>query len=234
MIPLRSAAEDGVTTTVRHGFGRRWFVALSVIAWAMLAAMSPSALAQTEVPSATPPLNPAAGTPGQPCYNGKLTIADLESADDTIADGIEAMTKLATAWQSDARLYSLRLGCPLLSSGLQWNGTFFSETAQAFYTTDTAAVEAAEDDPDSIPTLDATQVSFRDVYRSLLRAGFGGDLTITASGGVTVQMSTDSHPFGPSSAPKGVIYVHVAIFDRNEVKDVWISAVDGTVYRYEL
>ncbi len=183
---------------------------------------------------ATPPANPAAGDASRPCYNGLLRIRDLETADDSLAAGMAAADAQAKAWQSDARLYSIRLGCPLLEAGYQWNGTYFSPTAQNFYHTDTGEIQAAEDDPNTLPTLDLRSVSFRQIYRSLLRAGFDGDLLITASGGVTIRESTDTQPFGPANAPRKVVYAHLAIEDRNEVKDIWIDVANGTVYRYEL
>ncbi len=190
--------------------------------------------AQSTETVGTPVGNPAAGDVNQPCFNGLLRIRDLEKADDTLSKGMTAANALAKAWQEDARLYSLRLGCPLLESGYQWNGTYFSETAQAFFRTDTSEIQAAEDDPSSIPTLDLHSVSFRQIYRSLLRAGYTGDLMITASGGVTVRVSTDTQPFGPANAPKNTVYAHLAIEDRNEVKDIWIDVTNGTVYRYEI
>jgi len=182
----------------------------------------------------TPSANPVGTSSAEPCFDGLLRIRDLERADETLFQGMADAERQARAWQSDARLYRLRLGCPLLESGYQWNGTFFSETAQAFYRTDTGEIQAAEDDPESIPTLDLSVLSFRQVYRSLLRAGFNGDLTITASGGVTVRESTDAQPFGPQNAPRNTIYVHLAIEDRNEIKDIWVDVATGTVYRYEM
>ncbi|HEU0163717.1 MAG TPA: hypothetical protein VFQ54_01660 [Thermomicrobiales bacterium] len=215
-------------------YGRRIVTILAIVAIAILPQLT-AAQSDGNDPDATPPVNPSAGDATKPCFNGLLRVRDLEQADATLVAGMaDAEKKAKASFQPDVRLYSLRLGCPLLASGLQWNGTYFSETAQAYYSTDTGEVQAAEDLPNTIPTLDITKLSFRDVYRSLLRAGFGGDLMITASGGVTVKESTDTQPFGPPNAPKNVVYVHLAIEDRNEVKDIWVDATNGTVYRYEL
>ena len=201
----------------------------------VLAGTAPGAArAMQEETGGTPSANPVGTSSAEPCFDGLLRIRDLERADETLFQGMADAERQARAWQSDARLYRLRLGCPLLESGYQWNGTFFSETAQAFYRTDTGEIQAAEDDPESIPTLDLSVLSFRQVYRSLLRAGFNGDLTITASGGVTVRESTDAQPFGPQNAPRNTIYVHLAIEDRNEIKDIWVDVATGTVYRYEM
>jgi len=171
--------------------------------------------------------------PGAPCAAGRLRVGDLDNADPSLKRGVEQATAKAQAWQQDARLYSLRLGCPLLTTGYQWEGTFFSETAQAFYRTDTAQIDASDDAPESIPTLDSESVSLRPVYRSLIRAGFTDSLLLSAAGGVTIRPSTDEQPFGPQTAPRGQVYAHVAIEERGQVTDVWVSLADGTIYRYE-
>lgn len=186
----------------------------------------------------TPSLAQDSGTPGaedsQPtCFDGRLRIRDLEGAQDSLEPGVAAINKKAAAWESDARLNTLRLVCPLLETGYQWQGTYFSESAQAFYSTDTGAVEAAEEDPDKYPTLDATGIRFSEIYTFLQRAGFGDQLVLGGVGGVTVRRSTDAQPFGPESAPRDAIYFHVAVLQQGEVIDVWIAAADGTIYRYD-
>lgn len=171
--------------------------------------------------------------PNAPCVAGRLSVRDLEGAEASMAKGLETATAKAQAWQPDARLYALRLGCPLLTTGYQWEGIFFSATAQAFYTTDTGAIDASDDNPDDVPTLSLDGLSTRLVYRSLIRAGFTDDLQLSAAGGLTIRPSTDVLPFGPQTAPRGQTYAHVAIEERGQVTDVWISMSDGTIYRYE-
>jgi hypothetical protein len=147
--------------------------------------------------------------------------------------GLSAVYDKGKAWQSDATLYALRLGCPLLETGFQLEGTFFSRTAQSFYNTGTSEAQASDAAPGTIPILDTSKgvkVSF--VYRSLVRAGFDEDALLGAAGGVTIQPSTDSMSFGPPSAPKGDVYYHVSVLQRGEVSDVWIASRDGNVYRY--
>lgn len=170
--------------------------------------------------------------PDAPCATSRLRIGDLESVDATIERGVQQAVEEAQRWQPDARLYTLRLGCPLLTTGVQWEGVFFSETAQAFYSTDTARIDAVNDPPETIPTLDPTVLNMREVYRSLIRAGFSDALHLTAQGGVTIRMSTDAHPFGPPSAPRNQTYAHLAIEVDGQVTDVWVSVTDGTIYRY--
>jgi hypothetical protein len=168
------------------------------------------------------------------CVDGRLRIRDLAGADEHLSDGLAKVQQRAEQWQPDARLVELRLSCPLLKTGLQWEGTFFSETAQANFATDTVNVEPAEEAPENVPYLDVSTVSFQTVHRSLLRAGFSDDLKLAAASSVTVRLSTDQVDFGPPTAPKGVVYVHVAVEERGVIKDLWINAQDGTIYRYDL
>jgi hypothetical protein len=185
-------------------------------------------------PTPTSPPSLIQGDPAQPCGDGVLHVRDLEGADASLQQGIADATAIAQAWQKDVRLYSLQLACPILRSGYSWSGVFFSQTAQAFFRTDSRGLSAAEYDPSVIPTLDPTSLSFRAIYNSLLKAGFDGAMTIDPASGVMVRQNTAAIPFGPSNAPKDKVLVHLAIIDRNETKDVWVDAVDGTVYRYEI
>jgi hypothetical protein len=170
--------------------------------------------------------------PNAPCATSRLRIADLESVDDTIERGVDRAVEEARRWQPDARLYTLRLGCPLLTTGVQWEGVFFSETAQAFFSTDTARIDAVNDPPETIPTLDPGVLNMREIYRSLIRAGFADHHQLTAQGGVTIRQSTPEHPFGPPSAPRNQTYAHFAIEVDGQIMDVWVSVTDRTIYRY--
>lgn len=170
--------------------------------------------------------------PNAPCATSRLRIGDLEAVDNSIDGGVQRAVEEAQRWQADARLYTLRLGCPLLTTGVQWEGVFFSETAQAFYSTDTGRVEAVNDPPDTIPTLDPSGLRMREIHRSLIRAGFSDELQLTAQGGVTIRQSTQSHPFGPPDAPRDQTYAHLAIEVDGQITDVWVSISDFTIYRY--
>lgn len=185
------------------------------------------ATAQEATPGVLPGQDPDA-----PCANGRLRVLDLTLVDASLEKGLKRAEEEAKAWQSDARLYTLRLGCPLLTTGYQWEGVFFSEDAQAFYATDTGAVDAVDDDPKTIPTLDPEGISLQNVYRSLVRAGFGDDLLLSAQGGVTIRTSTETHPFGPPEAPRDQVYAHIAIEVSGQTTDVWVAISDGTIYRY--
>ncbi len=181
------------------------------------------------------------GTPGPilggggdaSCTEGRLQVLDLDRADESLVGGVEAATEKAQHWQPDARLVELRLACPLLESGLLWHGEFYSDSAQSFINTDTGEIVPAEVEPDAIPTLVVDRISFQLVYRSLQRAGYGDELEVMPGSGVTVRTSTEETPFGPPSAPRGRVYFYVALLERGQVKDIWINADDGTIYRYD-
>jgi len=197
----------------------------------MMALTVQGAYAQDD--TGTPP--PLAGETdtNAPCFDGRLRIRDLEQADEAIAEGLELVLEAGRSWEEDAALFALRLGCPLLETGFQLEGTFFSRTAQAFFATGTGEIQASDDDPNTIPRLETSQgVSVQFVYRSLVRAGFDEDSLLGAANGVTIRPNTEEMPFGPPSAPKGDVYFHVSIEDRGEVVDVWVASKDGTVYRY--
>ncbi len=215
--------------TLRQWLGR--WLRLVVLASILGLLVPAPALAQDE--EGTPPPLAGESDTGLPCFDGRLRIRDLENADPSIPDGLARVYEIGKAWEPDAELFSLRLGCPLLETGYQWEGMFFSRTAQAFFSTDTNEIRATDEDPGTIPILGTspdTQVHF--VYRSLVRAGFEEDALLGAGGGVTIRPSTDEQPFGPPAAPKGDVYYHVSIQQRGEIVDVWVASQDGTIYQY--
>lgn len=170
--------------------------------------------------------------PNSACGMSRLKVGDLKDIDNTIGKGVERATEEAHQWQSDARLYTLRLGCPLLVTGVKWEGVFFSQSAQAFYETDTGKVDPVEVDPSLIPTLAPDRFRMSMVYESLIEFGFTDDLLLTAQGGVTIMTSTNEMPFGPPSAPRDHVYAHMAIEQQDVIIDVWVSMSDGSVYTY--
>ena len=172
--------------------------------------------------------------PNAKCSMSRLRVGDLKDIDSTIAQGVERATEEAQAWQGDARIFTLRLGCPLLVTGVKWEGVYFSQSAQAFYETDTGKVDPVEVDPSLIPSLDPESISMSMVYDSLIEFGFTDDLLLTAQGGVTIKTSTNEMPFGPPSSPRGQVYAHMAIEQQDVIIDVWVSMSDGTVYVYTM
>lgn len=172
--------------------------------------------------------------PNAACGMSRLKVGDLQDIDNTIGSGVERATEEAHQWQADARLYTLRLGCPLLVTGVKWEGVYFSQSAQAFYETDTGKVDPVEVDPSLIPTLAPDRFRMSMVYESLIEFGFTDDLLLTAQGGVTIKASTNELPFGPPTAPRGHVYAHMAIEQQDLIIDVWVSLTDGEVYTYRL
>jgi hypothetical protein len=207
---------------------RQFRLVLIVMFSLSLVAPEASALAQDE---ATPPVEVEAAA--APCADGKLRIGDLEGADATMQAGIEQAKQTALAWEEDSRLVAIQLRCPLLETGYFWEATFFSESAQAFWRSGTDEIQAADNDPSTVKTLITDNLSFEELGGRLQRAGYSSDLVINISTGVTVRYNTRDEPFGPPNAPVNVILYHVAIEERGQVNDVWVSVDDGTVYRYE-
>jgi hypothetical protein len=204
-----------------------------LILTAILALLLPGlAVAVAQEERGTPPPLAGESDTGLPCFDGRLRIRDLENADPSIPEGLARVYEVGTGWEEDAKLFALRLGCPLLETGYQWEGTFFSKSAQAFFSTDTNEIRATNDDPNSIPTLGTEGMQVLFVYRSLVRAGFEEDSLLGAGGGVTIRPSTDAQPFGPPASPKDEVYFHVSIQQRGEVVDVWVASQDGTIYQY--
>lgn len=232
-INIRFHAPQYLSAFTGEPLAIRTIAASIMVALVALMVTGPVAILAAQDPG-TPSTLPGEDDTSQPCFDGRLRVRDLEAADSSLEGGIDRITQLAKEWEEDARLFALRLGCPLLETGYQWEATYFSESAQAFYGTDTAEIQAAEDDPETIPTLDTEDLSILSVYRSLLRAGYAEDSLLGAVGGVTIRQSTEAQRFGPPTAPVGDIYYHVSVLERGEVIDVWIAASDGTPYRYDM
>lgn len=219
----------------------------SALCWLVAALVVSVAAGCGDQASTAQPANDPTATAGTPepawsltagesvsCSEGRLEIQDVLDADTSLAEGLVQTTETARAWQPDARLIELRLGCPLLEPGLQWQGTFFSDTAQAFFLTATGETEPAEVDPQVVPTLNVEGISFTVLHDALIEAGFDETATLSPEGGVTLRRSTDAFRFGPPTAPTEQIYFYVAIEDRGEVRDVWIAAEDGRLFEYEM
>jgi hypothetical protein len=147
-------------------------------------------------------------------------------------DGVQLATEKASEWQDDAKLASLKVGCELLEPGFRWQSTFYSPSAQAFYESDTGRVEAAEDDPAAVPALTTSEISFDRLRQALNAEGYDDSIELDPSTGVDLRPSTAAHRFGPPESPNDSTLFHVAIRFRGEVKDLFVDAKDGKVYRY--
>lgn len=201
---------------------------ITVLSLVLLLAGSVPAGAQSSTPETAFGVDPNAA-----CAMSRLRVGDLKTIDNTIQGGVDRATEEAHAWQSDSRLFTLRLGCPLLVSGVKWEGVFFSGAAQAFYETDTGKVEPVEVDPTLIPTLAPDRFRMSMVYDALIEYGFTDDLLLTAQGGVTIKTSTNELPFGPPNAPRGQVYAHLAVEQQDVIIDVWVSMTNGDIYTYK-
>ena len=187
--------------------------------------------AQNLTPTPRPATRPATPETIKPCADGRLTVGDLLPVDDAWAAGVEAATERAREWRPDARLVRLRVACQPLEPRFRWQGTYYSEAAQSFFLSDTGQTEPAEVAPSSVPTLPLDRVSFRRLQLSLARAGYADQAELSATNGVTVRLNAPVDPFGPPGTPQDVVY-HVAIGDQGDVRDLFVSAADWTIYYY--
>jgi hypothetical protein len=189
---------------------------------------TPTATASSTVESA----GTAKATSRAVCADGRLLIGDLPEMNLEWRAGVEAATAKAVAWQPDARLTKLRVGCQLFEEGFRWQATFYSEKAQTFFASDTGETQPAEVAPEDVPTLPTDKISFGLLRRSLTKSGYDDRDPISASTGVDLRLNSDALPFGPPSAPRGVLIYHVAIEKLGETKDVFVDGTNGTIYRY--
>jgi hypothetical protein len=196
---------------------------------------APTATATTSPPAPSPtpalPVRPPQTPASARCAEGRLTVGDLVAVDAEWAAGVAAAAERARAWRSDARLVRLRVACQPLEPAFRWQGTYYSETAQSFFASDTGQTEPAEVDPASVPTLPLDRISFRELHLSLARAGHADEAELNAASGVTVRLNDPADPFGPPGTPPDVVY-HVAVDDQGEVRDLFVSAANWTIYSY--
>lgn len=188
-------------------------------------------VAPTATPSSTPPVL-ARLTPQPRCAGGRLRVGDLATVADEWAAGVQTAIEDALAWRPDARLVTVQVGCVPLETGFRWQGTFYSQSAQSFFFSDTGLSEPAEVDPAAVPALPLEEVNFRELHRALARAGFLEDAELNPATGATVRLNAPTDPFGPPGAPQGLIY-HVAVIDQGNVQDLFVSGADWKIYSYQ-
>jgi hypothetical protein len=187
------------------------------------------------VPSTTPSPTPAPlamRTPEpQRCAGGRLRVRDLVAVGDEWVAGVQSAIEIAHAWRPDAQLVSMRVGCAPLEASFRWQGTFYSQTAQSFFYSDTGMSEPAEIDPASVPTLPLQEVDFQGLHQVLAHAGYTEDADLDPATGATVQVNEPASPFGPPGTPQGLVY-HVAIDRQGNVQDLFISGSGWTIHSY--
>lgn len=174
----------------------------------------------------------AAATPTPACTAGRLVIGDLRAIESDFRAGVAAEVELAGDWHADARLVGLRVGCRLLDDGFNWRGIFFSDAIQTYWYSDTGETKTVDAVGPPGPTLPLEGVSFTRIHRSLIRAGYADTTELNPTSNIEIRLNSDEAPFGPPSAPRGEVYVHVAIETRGDVLDLFVGADDGTIYRY--
>ena len=179
----------------------------------------------------TPTVDATSSPTGSNCSDGELRVGDLKSMDAEWQPQQPVLDQTAKAWEQDSFMTGLRVGCDILEPGFRWQGTYYSPSAQAFFMTDTAAIRGADFDPQDAVELTNT-FSFGAIWRTLAKAGFGDDTILNASTGVTIQVNSKATPFGPSDVPANAIVCHVALEYLGEVRDLFITLPDGTVYRH--
>lgn len=191
--------------------------------------------AGSDLPTPTPPADvgtPQLGAVTGPCAGGRLTIGDLDEIDDAIDAGMTEAQARAMEWQPDAVLVAVRVGCELLEPAFHWRATYFSERIQTYFFSDTRETQVAAADGRAGGVLSLVDVSFNDLAISLLRAGYVQTVSVDPGSNVEVRLNSEAAPFGPSNVPDGEILFHVALESRGELVDLFVSAVDGTVYQY--
>ena len=179
----------------------------------------------------TATIAPATAPSGSNCSDGELRVGDLKAMDAEWQSQQPNLVQTAQAWEQDSFMTGVRVGCDILEPGFRWQGTFYSPSAQAFFLTDTAAIRGADFDPKDAVELPNT-ISFGAIWRTLAKAGFSDDTVLNPSTGVTIQVNSKATPFGPSDVPANAIVCHVALEYLGEVRDLFISLPDGTVYRH--
>jgi hypothetical protein len=178
----------------------------------------------------------ASGTPGSdtrvPCEDGRLLIADLPHADDQWEAGLREANARAAAWHEDSRLVEFRVSCGLFEPGFRWQATYFSAEAQALFAADTRESSPIDVDPEALPTLDLSGVSFAQLREVLLSVDYADDNELEPSTGVDIRVNSTGLPFGPPEAPIGSTIAHVSIEHRGEIKDLFITTETSEIFQF--
>ena len=174
---------------------------------------------------------PGSSQPMGKCIDGQLRVGDLQYLDQEWAEQRPMLDAKAAEWESDAFLTSLQVNCGILEPGFRWRGTYYSPSQQAFFTTDSGTAMGAEFDPeDAAPLPD--DLKFGVVWRALVKAGYSDEIPLTAAIGISLQVNSEATPLGPGNVPVGATICHVGLDHLGEVRDLFITIDDGTVYRH--
>ncbi|CAN5352687.1 hypothetical protein BH09CHL1_BH09CHL1_30850 [soil metagenome] len=165
------------------------------------------------------------------CSDGELRVGDLKGMDDLWKQQQPQLDAIAKAWEADAVLTGLRVSCGILETGFRWQGTYYSATSQAFLATDTGETIGAEFDPSEAAPL-PEDITFGSVWRTLAKAGYDDSITLNPAIGISLQVNSAKMPLGPDTVPVGALICHVALEYLGEVRDLFVSVPDGTIYRH--
>src|SRR5918995_2279348 len=196
----------------------------------------PTPLIADSMPTATPTPSPAPISLLTPrperCAGGRLRVGDLAAVGDEWVAGVQSAIETARTWRPDALLVTVQVGCAPLEAGFRWQGTFYSQTAQSFFFSDTGMSEPAEVDPASVPALPIDEVNFRELHLALARAGYVEDAELNPATGATVRLNAPTDPFGPAGTPQGLVY-YVAVAGQGTVQDLFVSSPGWTIHSYQ-
>jgi hypothetical protein len=196
------------------------------------AAPEPAPTAAPAAPSPTPTVAADSTAPRVRCGSGHLVVGDIPAVAEEWAVGVQNALERARAWRGDARMVALQVGCRPLEQAFRWEGRFYSDGAQAFFSSDTGTSTPAEVDPAAVATLPLDRVDFLGLHRSLARAGYADGAVISPTGGVTVRLNAATDPFGPPGTPQDLVY-HAAIEDNGQTRDLFVSGANWTLFGYQ-
>ena len=197
-----------------------------------LGAPPPAPTAPPETPTPPPTAPAETPLPTARCAAGRLVVGDIPQVALEWAAGVQSALERARDWRGDARLVSLQVGCQPLEPAFRWEGIFYSDTAQAFFASDTRQSTPAEVEPAAVPNLPLDRIDFGELHRALARAGYADAAVISPTSGLTVRLNAPTDPFGPPTVPPDAVVYHVAIDDRGETNDLFVSGLDWTVHAY--
>jgi hypothetical protein len=213
-----------------------WVIVAGILLTGCSGISAQTPLIAESAPTATPSPSPAPVSLLTPvperCAGGRLRVGDLAAIGDEWGAGVQSAIESARAWRPDAQLVIMQVGCAPLEAGFRWQGTFYSQTAQSFYLSDTGLSEPAEIDPASVPALPLEEVDFRELHLALARAGYEEDAELNPATGATVRLNAPTDPFGPADTPQGLVY-HVAVVAQGNVQDLFVSSPGWTIHSYQ-
>jgi len=196
-----------------------------------LGAPPPAPTAAPETPTPPPPVAVETPLPEPRCAAGRLAVGDIPTVALEWTAGVQSALERARDWRADARLVSLQVGCQPLEHAFRWEGSFYSDTAQAFFASDTRQSTPAEVDPAAVPNLPLDRIDFGGLHRALARAGYGDRALFSPTSGLTVRLNAPTDPFGPPGTPNDIVY-HVAIDERGETQDMFVAGGNWTLHAY--